>query len=188
MFTRLLLIGLITILPSQNIRSQIPPDSIKTVAIYSSKKSFFENYSIDSLVSNLNLLNTNNKISYYKNTEDRSRKGFYADYLVNLDLTLKLPVNIAPKWETTKMSYLPTTETSHLQGRTSPRRVPNVNETQQYVEGKTIPGEGKLLIKIIEKSNNEKVTRKTFTAKNNDVHNLEIALILLSIEYLLALK
>ncbi len=38
----------------------------KTVAIYSSKKSFFQDYPIDTLVLHLNSLNTNPEITYFK--------------------------------------------------------------------------------------------------------------------------
>ena len=96
---------------STNLFSQTvaPPDSIKTVAFYSSKKSFFKDYPVDTLVSHLNSLNSNSKVVYYKSTEDQSRTGFYADYLIDLNVTLKMSTLEAPKWETIE--------------RTSPRSV-----------------------------------------------------------------
>lgn len=61
--------------------------SVKTISIYSSDNSFFEDYPIDSLVEHLNLVNKNPGIVYCKNSGDNSKTGFAANYLVNLKLS-----------------------------------------------------------------------------------------------------
>jgi hypothetical protein len=70
---------------------------VKTISIYSSDSSFFDDYPIDSLVEHLNLLNTKPGIVYYKNTNDDSKTGFGADYLVNLMLAKNESEFVIPK-------------------------------------------------------------------------------------------
>ena len=77
---------------------------LKTVAIYSSDSSFFKDYPIDTLVENLNLLNQNNTIVFVKKTDDDSKSGFSADYLVNLKLVAGKDLITGPKFETVKKS------------------------------------------------------------------------------------
>ncbi len=69
----------------------------KSVVIYSSNDSFFEDYPIDSLVEHLNLLNKNPGIVYYKNTNDDTKTGFKADYLVDLKLAKNEHEFVIPK-------------------------------------------------------------------------------------------
>jgi hypothetical protein len=69
----------------------------KTVAIYSSNHSFFEDYPIDSLVEHLNLVNENPGVRYYKSTNDDSKTGFRADYLVDLKLSKSEYEFVIPK-------------------------------------------------------------------------------------------
>jgi hypothetical protein len=63
------------------------PAATKSVVIYSSNNSFFEDYPIDSLVEHLNLMNKNPGITYYKSSNDDSKTGFKGDYLVDLKLS-----------------------------------------------------------------------------------------------------
>ena len=71
--------------------------ALKTVAVYSSDSSFFKDYPIDTLVENLNLLNQNNAIRFVKNTNDNSKSGFSADYLVNLKLVAGKTLILGPE-------------------------------------------------------------------------------------------
>lgn len=72
-------------------------DSI-TIAIYSSDNSFFEGYPLDSLVAHLNELNQEKHIRYFRNTEDNSKTGFKADYLVDIKLAVKSKHGQPPKF------------------------------------------------------------------------------------------
>ena len=78
--------------------------ALKTVAVYSSDSSFFKDYTIDTLVENLNLLNQNSAVVFVKNTNDDSKSGFSADYLVNLKLVVGKDLITGPKFETVKKS------------------------------------------------------------------------------------
>ncbi len=65
-----------------------PQDTVKTVIIYSSKNSFYEDYPVSSLVRFLNSLNTNKNI-IYKIIQDSSK----TNYLIDLDSWMKSPKN-----------------------------------------------------------------------------------------------
>lgn len=160
-------------------------DSIKTVAIYSSKNSFFSDYPIDTLVSHLNALNTNSNITYCKNTEDNSKTGFYADYLIDADVWLKQPGFNSPTWE--KVSVLrPVRLRNRLGNRTYGYETQYVNTLEdKYVDATPTPGEGKLRIKIIEKRKNERMTNQTFSSAGSNEQNLKLTLIIQLITYLL---
>lgn len=82
--------------------------ALKTVAVYSSDSSFFKDYPIDTLVENLNLLNQNNAVVFVKNTNDDSKSGFSADYLVNLKLVAEKPLITGPEFKTVKKSRVGT--------------------------------------------------------------------------------
>ena len=126
----------------------------------------------------LNTLNTKSNIIYCKNTEDHSKTGFYADYVVDLIFLLKYSQWVAPTSE-----MVPVT-------KTIPVRVLQPNGSYEWVDQQvtvmevkdskeyTKPAEGEIRIKITEKSKNEKVTRKTISSVNNSESDLKLKLIL----------
>jgi len=74
------------------------PGSIKTIAVCSLKNNFFPDYPIDSIISNLNSLNTNKKIRYCKNTGDNRGKDLQPDYLIDLNITSRKGNYISPTY------------------------------------------------------------------------------------------
>jgi hypothetical protein len=190
MLTRFLLIIFILVTSFSNIFSQTEvttakTSTAKTVAIYSSKKSFFQDYPIDTLVLHLNSLNTNSGITYYKSTEDRSKTGFYADYLIDIDLWMKEPFLEVPKWEIIRRTE-PKMVSVRQRGGTYQQVLQYITIKEEVLVNPGLkPGEGEIQIKIIEKSKNEKVTRKTLFAKNNNKQDLKFVLIISLIEFLL---
>jgi hypothetical protein len=72
-------------------------NQFKTVVIYSSDDSFFEDYPIDSMVEHLNLVNENPRVRYYKNSGDDSKTGFSADYLVDVKVSKSEHEFVIPK-------------------------------------------------------------------------------------------
>jgi hypothetical protein len=79
-------------------------DTARTVAIYSSDNSFFEDYPVDSLVEHLNLLNENAAILFCRNTNDNSRTGLGADFLVDLKFSAGKIIYQAPEVKTVRKS------------------------------------------------------------------------------------
>jgi len=187
---RFLLIIFISVTSLSNIFSQSEVTTTKTslaktVAIYSSKKSFFQDYPIDTLVLHLNSLNTNPGITYYKSTEDRSKTGFYADYLIDIDLWMKDPFLEVPKWEIIRRTE-PKMVSVRQRGGTYHNVIQYITIKEAVLVNPGLkPGEGEMQIKIIEKSKNEKVTRKYLVAKNNKQQNLKFVLIISLIEFML---
>jgi len=168
------------------LHAEFPPalylttDTSKTVAIYSSKKSLFPDYPLDTLVAHLNATNSNPGIKYYKNSEDRSKTGFYADYVVDIDFWVKQSQLAAPQWK--KVESKGSAKIKLADGTYSSR---NVIETKEiYVEATTKPAEAEVRIKIIEKRKNEKVTKQTFSAVNNREQDIKRILIINLITYL----
>ena len=175
---------LLALYPQDKLLSQKPhlSDTIKTVAIFSSKKSFFKDYPVDSLVMHLNWLNINPQIIYYKSTEDRSKTGFYADYLIDLDVWIQRSSLAAPKWNAVE--------------RTTPKFVRSPDGTQhltyittkeeRYEDSKSIAGDGGIRIKIIEKRENQNVVHKILQATNKTDQDLKLLLIIQLMEFVLA--
>lgn len=153
---------------SSNLFSQLKtsdlPNSIKTAAIYSSNKSFFTDYPIDSVVSNLNSLNTNKKIKYCKKTEDNSRSGLQADYIIDIDIYTKKGIYVESTYETVAR---PTTYNS-IQD-TGTNALPNIRIEQGSIQ--TSPGYYKpyqyaMNVILITNNNGKKKNRKIFTAED----------------------
>ena len=157
-------------------------NTAKTVAIYSSKKSFFSDYPIETLVSHLNSLNANPNITYYKSTEDRSKTGFYADYLIDLDVWLKTSILESPRMQTIQHN---TAEVITKADGSKETIYITTSEEKGMNTANFRPGEGEIRIKIIEKRKNEKVSRKTLRATINKEQSLKFVLIISLIEFLL---
>lgn len=120
--------------------------ALKTVAVYSSDSSFFKDYPIDTLVENLNLLNQNNAVVFVKNTNDDSKSGFSADYLVNLKLVAGKLLITGPKFETVRNSR---TVTKAVQDHEGVVRYENVQEYyNEDVMQNRAPAVGKITITI----------------------------------------
>ena len=120
--------------------------ALKTVAVYSSDSSFFKDYTIDTLVENLNLLNQNSAVVFVKNTNDDSKSGFSADYLVNLKLVAGKNINTGPKFETVRNSR---TVTKAVQDHEGVVRYENVQEYyNEDVMQNRAPAVGKITITI----------------------------------------
>ena len=167
-------------------------DSVITVAIYSSDKSFFTDYPIDSVVSNLNSLNTNRKIKYCKKTEDNSRTGLQADYIVNLNVGTSKGAYVAPTYGTASQPvYYPSQDT----GKGS---IPIIRNEPGYVQTSAAhykPDQFTLDVTINSKIRNQRKRHTKITGDNGASslwfnRNLEfsnqIALILEMETYLLA--
>ena len=170
-------------LVSQNLAVPVSAsDTVKKVAIYS-KKSFFKNYPIDTLVYTLNLLNTNKNFTYY-NIEDRSKTGLKADYVVDLNLRMSLPVQ-----STTKMETISTKTRVYVN---VPLNDSTLRNERQYVYEQertpvrvsAIPAEGSIRVKIMGTSKNEKAQRKTIVAASDKTEGLTVALIINLIEFI----
>ena len=162
--------------------SQNTTDTIKTVAVYSSKKSFFPDYTLETFVDHLNQTNPNPGIKYYKNTEDRSKTGFYADYVVDIDFWVKQAVSTAPKWYKVQSTGSGRVK---LADGTYSNRIENITTTQEvFVDGTEIPAQGEVRIKIIEKRKNEKVRTQTLSAFDNNEQDIKLTLIIKLITYL----
>lgn len=171
-------------LHSQNKTSFNSSDSFKTVAIYSSTKSFFKDYSIDTLVFQLNTLNTNRKIKYNRNTEDRSKTGFYADYLIDLMVWMKTPQFIPGTMERTYEMQRVEVPVQQADGSWTHETQYINTEVYRDVKSTTERGEGMIRIKITEKNKN-KTIRHTLNQTNVFAQSLKLTLIIQLIEYLL---
>ena len=160
-------------------------DSIKTIAIYSSTKSFFNEYSIDSLVKHLNELNRNRNLIYFKNTEDKTRSGNYADYLVDLSVWTKSAINEGTKIESSETIETETRVEKLRDGSTQFITENIKRPIYKIIYNSVIPGEGTLNIKIRDKNRNGKLTTNTITKSSKIDENIRAQLIIELINYLM---
>ena len=160
-------------------------DSIKTIAIYSSTKSFFNEYSIDSLVKHLNELNRNRNLIYFKNTEDKTRSGNYADYLVDLSVWTKSAINEGTKIESSETIETETRVEKLRDGSTQFITENIKRPIYKTIYNSVIPGEGTLNIKIRDKNRNGKLTTNTITKSSKIDENIRAQLIIELINYLM---
>lgn len=143
-------------------------DSNKTVAIYSSKKTIFKDFPIDSLVKYLNIYNENPKVIFCKNTEDNSRTGFYADYVLDLDLWIKPSQTEAPKWVKKRIQKPISKAFTERDGSVTHYITMVTVEEEEFVQGSLTPGSSTIIIKMTQKWENEKVTKYMLTANGDD--------------------
>lgn len=148
---------------------------LKTVAVYSSDSSFFKEYTIDTLVENLNLLNQNSAVVFVKNTDDDSKSGFSADYLVNLKLVAGKPLITGPKFETVRNSRTVTKAVQEHEGV-----VRHESVTEYYNEDvmqNRAPAVGKITITIQTIRKNPYKKMKSVMIESNTGESSESAII-----------
>lgn len=181
LFFLILSTGLSPALFSQVNNSVSLPDSVKTVALYSSKKSFLPAYPIDSVVANLNALNTNRKIKYYKSTEDNTKTGLAADYRVDMNMIIRKGTYV----RATHTTFTSSTPDYRDSTRVSERILTNTNSSVQSSPGRFNPDQYEMKVLITGKG--QKKQRKSFVGlygESAELH-LTIALIIDLEKYLL---
>ncbi|TCJ17791.1 hypothetical protein EPD60_06285 [Flaviaesturariibacter flavus] len=156
----------------------------RTVAIRSAKRSFFPDFTIDSLVGQLNRLNRNPGIRFCRSTEDDSPTGFYADYLVDVDFDVRFAHLEAPPPSEARLRYLqqPATKQSNNAVTTTANSMAYLPEPRADFKMKT--GEGVCTVKILERRANEKIKREYLRAASDNDDALRYQLAAAAINYL----
>ncbi|RYZ20001.1 MAG: hypothetical protein EOO16_18205 [Chitinophagaceae bacterium] len=163
------------------------PDSVRrrTVAIRSARRSFFPDFTIDSLVRELNRRNRNPEILYCNSTEDDSPTGFYADFLVDVDFDVRYAHLEAPPPTEARLQFLQMPSTgSRGAGAGTQGNSPAYNPGQR-ADFKMKKGEGVCTVKILERRKNEKLTREYLRATSESDDLLQQQLAAGAVRYLL---
>lgn len=98
---------------------------------------------------------------------------------------MKMPTLEAPTWKTTERTVPQSVKVERPDG-TYEFRIENIiTKDVRYIDASYKPGEGEVWIKIIQKQNSEKVTKKQLSATNLKEQDLKLLLIIGLLEYLL---
>ncbi|GAA4335656.1 hypothetical protein [Flaviaesturariibacter amylovorans] len=174
-----LLLLLLLLADAAHAQSNAIPDSVRTVAIYSSKNNFLTEYTVDTLVAHLNRFKKSKRVRYFVNTKDDTRSGYYADHVVDIDLDLREPVMGPPRYETVNVSR-PTVQrglnpaTGNMESRVVYVNTPE----QRYHPGTMQPAKASVRLRMLDRKNNQKVTKDGFMLQHEQQVGLEINLIL----------
>jgi hypothetical protein len=175
------------LLPGSGSWAQLP-DSIKVVALLPpAKRAYYAGYTVDSLVAALNSSNSNPRLRFVRCTEDETRSGFYADYVVDISFTLTRPYTTPPS--TRRVAE----EQAVSGGRSGGRRgsaldPPPATRTvyrSVYEPGTSVAGTGSCFISIREKKRHEAHSSHSFRTEGPDAALLEQELIEGVLRYLL---
>lgn len=169
---------------SQTDQPQQNSEAVKKVAIYSSKKTFFKNYPIDSIVSNLNSLNTNKKIVYYIGREGNNNPEFKPDYVVDLNvLNGSSGGRTSPDYRNVRQSH--TTFRYDSLRKQEPRTYYTYERNTVNPNIAPLRPDYEIKLKITPKNSNERTTRKVISEGKNKETGYKLSLIIDLIKYLL---
>ncbi|RYZ00841.1 MAG: hypothetical protein EOO11_00030 [Chitinophagaceae bacterium] len=154
------------------------PDSVRTVAVYSSRNSFLSDYSLDTLVAHLNRFRKDSALRFVVCTKDDSRTGFYANYVIDIHLDLREPRMATPHYETVRV-LRPAARRVRSAGGVWEEVMVNVavNE-QRYVPGTMQPASAAVRLKITDRKQNQKARQESFSLLDENLFDLKVALVL----------
>lgn len=189
-FVRISVLSLLLLLCSLNLLAQ---DSVRIVALRPPRSDYFADYSVDSLIGHLNEFNQNKNLRFVRCTEDDSRTGFYADFLVEVSFTFIRPYLAPPQTQRVAEQMPVMRRNAYGQWVTEFRTIyRNVPEPAH-----TVAGSGRCAIRIVERKTgdngrmrhiyaaNEVRTQHSFLATGEDAEQLELELIVGAVKYLL---
>ena len=179
--TRRLLIPLLLWLlaaPPAGAQATAFPDSMISVAVYSSKRTLLTEYPIDSIVVHLNRFCRIPGLRFFICTEDDTRTGFYADHLVDIDLSIR-----EPHISTSHYERVPVQRAVSRRMRTAGGTWEDVIQyvtayEQRYVNGTPQPGSATAQFKFTGRRDNQKVVRNWFTVQEDALPDLKVSLML----------
>jgi|GEM_PF-6030463 len=165
-------------------------DDRKIVALMSTKKSFFPDYTVDSLVKHMNIFNENPDLRYVRCTEDDTRTGFYADYVIDIHFEIRPPHLDRPRPALSTKRRLPAEEAVVVNQRDADGIIREKVQMRQVVRDRSepaqlVPGKGEVQVKILEKSRNEKVVKRYLQAQSDDEKELKFELIVSLMNFLM---